>query len=579
MLRPRPLEIPGGFLRVCVLAWRRRRPVSRAQRHEQTHARFLLATLAALMIVPAPAGAAPWAEQPFVALGPDVGADCLAATGRGPRRRTSARSRGSGTPRACCASRPTARSSPMAASRSHRCSSARPWPPRRPARRSPPRAPFAPGRRGLVVATRDPGGEFGAPQAIRAPRTTGVGEIHAAVAADGAAVVVWNETRARGDRTISRLLASRRPPGGAFGPAQTLLSGARGRPVAGRGHRRRGSRDRRVAAAAPERVERGRRGRRGGGRALRPAADGDPHGGLRGSARPRGRAGRRRAARARREPAASACSNARRARPRCPASRSARPTATTSIRPSRWPPAARRSSPGAADALDERKARLVVARRAPGAAFAAPQDVGAGVPRGGPARPSFTPVEDFEAIAAAAAADGSVHVAWLEAPRLAGGDEPARVAVASAAAGGDWSEAARLGGPGRSASALAVLAAPAAVGVDGQHRRRRLAVRRRARGARPRRAPRRRRAAPAAGARAHAARGAAAVRALPRPGRGHRALRGGLRPARRGRARAGDPRPAGGRDRPARRRRRRPPRAASRGLGQRVAAAAAGRCA
>jgi len=31
------LEIPGGFLRVCVLAWRRRRPVFRAQRHEKTH--------------------------------------------------------------------------------------------------------------------------------------------------------------------------------------------------------------------------------------------------------------------------------------------------------------------------------------------------------------------------------------------------------------------------------------------------------------------------------------------------------------------------------------------------------------
>jgi hypothetical protein len=26
-----------GFLRVCVLAWRRRRPVFRAQRHEKTH--------------------------------------------------------------------------------------------------------------------------------------------------------------------------------------------------------------------------------------------------------------------------------------------------------------------------------------------------------------------------------------------------------------------------------------------------------------------------------------------------------------------------------------------------------------
>src|SRR3954452_13605315 len=31
------LEIPGVFLRICVLAWRRRRPVFRVQRHEKTH--------------------------------------------------------------------------------------------------------------------------------------------------------------------------------------------------------------------------------------------------------------------------------------------------------------------------------------------------------------------------------------------------------------------------------------------------------------------------------------------------------------------------------------------------------------
>jgi hypothetical protein len=31
------LKSPGGFLRVCVLAWRRQRPFSRVQRHEKTH--------------------------------------------------------------------------------------------------------------------------------------------------------------------------------------------------------------------------------------------------------------------------------------------------------------------------------------------------------------------------------------------------------------------------------------------------------------------------------------------------------------------------------------------------------------
>jgi len=31
------LEIPERLLRVCVLAWRRRRPVFRAQRSETTH--------------------------------------------------------------------------------------------------------------------------------------------------------------------------------------------------------------------------------------------------------------------------------------------------------------------------------------------------------------------------------------------------------------------------------------------------------------------------------------------------------------------------------------------------------------
>ena len=33
------LEIPEGFLRICVLAWRRRRPVFRVRRHEKTHGR------------------------------------------------------------------------------------------------------------------------------------------------------------------------------------------------------------------------------------------------------------------------------------------------------------------------------------------------------------------------------------------------------------------------------------------------------------------------------------------------------------------------------------------------------------
>ena len=31
------LKYQGYFLRVCVLAWRRRRPVFRVQRHEKTH--------------------------------------------------------------------------------------------------------------------------------------------------------------------------------------------------------------------------------------------------------------------------------------------------------------------------------------------------------------------------------------------------------------------------------------------------------------------------------------------------------------------------------------------------------------
>jgi hypothetical protein len=35
--RPRPLEIPGGFLRVCVLAWRRRRPTFQADGYETDH--------------------------------------------------------------------------------------------------------------------------------------------------------------------------------------------------------------------------------------------------------------------------------------------------------------------------------------------------------------------------------------------------------------------------------------------------------------------------------------------------------------------------------------------------------------
>ena len=413
------------------------------------------------MIVPAPAGAAPWAEQPFVPLGPDVGADCLAATGAD--RVTHVREiegewdaarllrvapDGALVPDGSVALAPMLECPTVATSASGAAVAAAP--------------PFAPGRRGLVVATRDPGGEFGAPQAILAPRTTGVGEIHAAVAADGAAVVVWNETRARGDRTISRLLASRRPPGGAFGPAQTLLSGAADAPspVAGIDDAGRatvawlrplpsGSSAVDVAGAAagapfgpPQTVT------RTVDFAVPPVLAVAPDGGAL-----LAHDGSRGVRVFERPPGATAMSRV--------------PLGATDSDDEY--PAVALASGGAAmvawrrDALDERKARLVAARRAPGAAFAAPQDVGAGVPRGDPARPSFTPVEDFEAIAAAAAADGSAHVAWLEAPRLPGGDEPARVAVASAAAGGDWSEAARLGGPGRSASAPAALAAPAAV--------------------------------------------------------------------------------------------------------------------
>ena len=104
---------------------------------------------------------------------------------------------------------------------------------RRAARRCrPPRRSTA--RRGLVgLSVRDAGGGFGAPVRVEQGARLADG-IDAAIAASGAAVVAWTETRfdrCRGDQLVARVRAVRRAPGGALGPPQTLSTRRRTSPT------------------------------------------------------------------------------------------------------------------------------------------------------------------------------------------------------------------------------------------------------------------------------------------------------------------------------------------------------------
>ena len=84
--------------------------------------------------------------------------------------------------------------------------------------------PVRRGRYVLLAATREPGAAFTAPQPIATARGDDVDDIYAAVAADGAAVVAWVESRLRGDDYRERLHVVRRTAGGPWGAVETLAT-------------------------------------------------------------------------------------------------------------------------------------------------------------------------------------------------------------------------------------------------------------------------------------------------------------------------------------------------------------------
>jgi len=427
--------------------------------------RFRSPLLALLLLLLAPASAAvaaPWGEPPFLALGGKPAASCLSASGSD-RVSYSPEVRGDVDSAALLRVAPdgalipdgTVRfgdltSCPVVASAGSGAAVAV-------ADR------IEDGRFAVLAATREPGAAFTAPQRIPGTHGRDVDNLYAAVAADGAAVVGVVESRLRGDDFRQRLLVVRRPAGGAWGPAETVseVTTLRIRPAIGIDDAGRVT----VAWARPvedeeDVVE------------IATAAPGAPFGAPQ------------------RLPVVTFTGSPALAVAPDGGALLAYPGFNGLRVFSRAPGAAEltRAPVGARDRLAERPAvalaaggtaivawrreaadfdgpgSVVVARRAAGAAAFAPRDVlGAGVPSDGAPVPAFAPVEDPDAIVAAAGADGGVHVGWLEAPALAGGDAPARVALAAGTAAGGFTLAQQLGSPGRSASALAALGSPASV--------------------------------------------------------------------------------------------------------------------
>lgn len=425
--------------------------------------RFRSPVLALLLLVLAPASAAvaaPWAEPPFLALGPKPAATCLTASG-GDRIAHAQEVRGDFDTAYLLRVAPDGALAPDGSVRFGLLTSC---PEVATAASGAAVAVATPNRRGsfvLLAATREPGAAFSAPQPIATARGEDVDDVSAAVAADGAAVVAWVGSRGRGDDYRERLHVVRRPAGGPWGAVATLASSPTlhlrveaGIDDAGRAT---------VAWARPDNEEPDRievataepgggfgapqrlapDPQFGGSPVLAVAPDGGVLLAYEGDdrivafARAPGDGGLTRVAIGARDRFAER-------------------------------PAVALASGGTAlvawgrDALDG-PGSLVVARRAAGAGFAQPELLGPGVPSDGAPVPAFAPVDEFGAIAAAAGADGGVLVSWLEAPRLDGGDAPARVALAAGTASGGWTLAQQVGGPGRSASALAALGAPASV--------------------------------------------------------------------------------------------------------------------
>ena len=436
--------------------------------------RFLLTALVALLCCPAVAAAAPFAELPFVPIGADRVATCLQGAGAG---------RVAVVPQADDG-RETVELLRVGAGGTLRSEDAMSL---APSFECPAAAAAASGaavvagdvyrpESGVFVAVRDAGGVLGTPVRVRRPDgVLSVSGVDAAIASSGAAVVSWVERRqVPGDRLDrSRLMAIRRAPGGAFGPAETVredvepyatelvvgIDDAGRVTIAWAGEQGYGDVVRVATAApgvpfgAPQRLARSASFL--AAPALVVADDGTVLLAYeQGFDSARVRVYERAPGAVRITPG-----------PRYPAGES---------RGAMSPVAAVASGGGAIVAWlhwsddDRGGASVEAALRAPGGAFQPPQVLGARVP-GAPGwtpsapLPTFEAADETDALSAAVGVDGRVVLGWKEEPVIAGGDHPIRVAMAAGTLIGGWEGATLLGGPGRSADGLAAVAGPGAM--------------------------------------------------------------------------------------------------------------------
>ena len=422
--------------------------------------RLLLAAVAVVLAVPGTAAAAPWVETPFLPLGHDRTVTCLQATGPGGAAYLAEDHAGDGRERVellrVGAGGTLAPDGSVTARAFFDC----PAVATAPSGAAVAAAPAVDRRATAIgIAVRDAGAAFGRPLLIERGAHLAGGFV-AAIAADGAAVVAWTETELRDGELRTRIRVVRRAPGATLGRPETVSTrGAafsdayagideRGRAVvAWLGRRANGRYVAWVATAAgpgapfaaPERLGPGEDYI--GGLSLAVAPGGgvlvahDSFDGIRVFERPQG--------------------------------------APRFVRAADFPADFDREDPVAALAddgtaavgwtLDDERFDDVpeIALRPPGGAFAPARRLGADALAG--AAPAFEVADDDRALQLAAGPAGAVTAAWLERPLGPGDDAPARIALASADAGGAWHDATLFGSQARSAADLTLLSTPPAL--------------------------------------------------------------------------------------------------------------------
>jgi hypothetical protein len=174
--------------------------------------RPLVAALAAALLAPATASAAPFAELPFVTI--PGGTSCVRATGAPgelvawtPEGASFLRATSSGLTREPAAALGEPDSCPTAATQPNGAG-----------------VVAASVSGAVAVALREPGNAWGTPAKLVVPSTTAVSDLTTAVSERGDAVVVWTEMNFERRDLLTRIRVARRPAGGAFGAAQTLMS-------------------------------------------------------------------------------------------------------------------------------------------------------------------------------------------------------------------------------------------------------------------------------------------------------------------------------------------------------------------